>query len=273
MIAVCDGTVRRMRRDIICHGVHTAAAVPHAPTLAHTLYGGGEGGGHGDRGHKAEDEAGARPHKRKRGRAAREHRQAARAHRHIHANTGKPHAPIATYMTTAATACLRLNTTPAIITTSVCSVIGTGVPGIGMRPAAVAAHSSPAATTAGAHCSTNVRIVRREGTVISVFCISNPFVRHEGTVISVFCISNPFVRHAGPVCTCHAAMNMRKRTWKSSAGIWRATVASSPHNPRHQWQSDIRRAPAHPGRPPHIARHSPGPIRPKLTCALAAAGL
>ena len=61
VIAVCDGTVRRMRRDIICHGMHTAAAVPHAPTLAHTLHGGGEGGGHGDRGHKAEDEAGARP--------------------------------------------------------------------------------------------------------------------------------------------------------------------------------------------------------------------
>ena len=156
------------------------------------------------------------------------------------ANTGRPHAPIATYMTTAATACRRLSTMAAIITTSVCNVIGTGVPGIGMCPAAVAAHNSPAVTRDGAHCSMNVRIVRR-----------------EGAVISVFCISIPFVMRAGPMHATMPAVNAWRPAWKPSAATRHAAAVHTPRNLRHVWQSGGIRAPAHPGRPPQPRANPP----------------
>ena len=60
------------------------------------------------------------------------------------ANTGSPAAPAARYMSTAAPACFHGSISAASMTTKVCRVIGTGVPGIGTAPAMEAAASRTA---------------------------------------------------------------------------------------------------------------------------------
>ena len=100
------------------------------------------------------------------------------------ANTGRPTAPAARYMSIAAPACFHGSISAASITTNVCKVIGTGVPGIGTAPAAEAAHMSTA-NSVGLSTDPRVPLVAVFSVVLSVSIALRTIILLEFDCITV----------------------------------------------------------------------------------------
>ena len=100
-------------------------------------------------------------------------------------NTGRPAAPSPRYRTVPAVARRQPKVSAAVMSTKVCRVIGTGVPGTGILPAIVEPHSSSATMSDGARVRTSDLRLTRVTLCISS-CISIPSVsvrdRHVSSV-------------------------------------------------------------------------------------------